>query len=224
VKFLNSIRMPVKENSMPRQVLNTLLVLSLGMSLGLIAKILDCTASNELPYLIEILDLGNFFSGMAIWILIAVAISVYSNSPIRAGINVFLFYTSMLIGYYTYTKYVAGFFPKSYIIIWAVLTIISPFLAYICWYAKGDGKISLIISSGIVGILFTQAFNFRIFYFYRTQRLEIIVFIVSVVMFYKNPKQLAQMIGLSIIIALIWYEIGPFGYLFRFLYFISGYN
>lgn len=86
-------------------------------------------------------------------------ISVYKQTRntgliLLAGINVFLFFTGMLTSYYAYTRFIAGFFPKSYIMIW----------------------------------------------------------LASVVIFYKNPKQLVHMTGLSIVMAVIWNIICPFRY------------
>lgn len=213
LKFLNEIRKPVKDISIYKQIRNTLLVLFAGILLGAFSKFLDCTPVNELPGVFETLDIRNFLGRLSIWLLFAVIISVYSKTPIRAGINVFLFFAGMLTSYYAYTKFIAGFFPKSYIMIWAALTIVSPFLAMIVWYAKGNGSIALLLSSAVVGILFSYAFHFGFFYLdIAYQGLEIIVWLISLVIFYKNPKQLVHMTGLSIIFAVIWNIICPFSY------------
>lgn len=50
----------------------------------------------------------------AILVLLALCISVYSSSSIRAGVNAFAFFVGMLTAYYLYSNYIAGFFPKSY--------------------------------------------------------------------------------------------------------------
>lgn len=202
IKFLNNIRRPAREIDLSRQIINTGLILGLGLFLGLISKMLDCIPANELPHILEMMDVRNFLGRISIWILLAVAISLYSNTPIRAGINVFLFFIGMLVSYYTYTKFVAGFFPKSYILIWVILTIISPLLASICWHAKGNGAVALLLSSAIVGILYTEAFTFGAYYFYvKYQGLEVLVWIIGIALLYKNPKQLFQMVSLSFVIA-----------------------
>ena len=64
------------------------------------------------------LDVGNFLGRFAIWVLIALCISIYSNSAIRASINVFVFFVGMVASYYLYSNYIAGFFPRSYAMIW----------------------------------------------------------------------------------------------------------
>jgi hypothetical protein len=218
-KYLDKIRKPEKNIVLSRKVLNTFSVLCFGLFMGFFSKMLDCPASINIPYPIQkidqAIDLHNFLGGLSIWILLAVAISVYSTTPIRAGINVFFFYSGMLTSYYIYTYYVAGFFPRSYIMIWVILTLISPFLAFVCWYAKGNTNISVVISSIIIGLLFTNAFHFGIFYFYIINHgLEIIVWIASVAILYRNPKQLLKILGVSIVFALIWNFISPYRYLF----------
>lgn len=213
LQFFNNIRTPSKKTSLPKQISNTLLILLLGLSLGLFSKILDCIPSNDLPYLLQVIDLTNFLGRMAIYILLAVAISIYSNTPVRAGIHVFIFFSGMLISYYTYTKYVAGFFPKSYIMIWVAFTLASPFLAYVCWFSKGKGIISLLLSSTIVGILFTQAFFLGLYDFYIIHSQEVIVWIISIILLYKSPKQLLQMLGFSLIIAFLWRILSPFSFI-----------
>ena len=79
-KFLNDIR--VAENAIPlnKQVINTVLILLLGIALGTFSKFLDCTPVNELPFIFEYLDITNFLGRFAIWVMIALCISIYSNS------------------------------------------------------------------------------------------------------------------------------------------------
>jgi len=86
------------------------------------------------------LDLANFLSRLTVWLVIAVCISVFSSTPKRAAVNVFAFFAEMVSAYYMYSEFIAGFFPLHYAMIWAALTAVSPFLAYICWYAKGTGR------------------------------------------------------------------------------------
>lgn len=214
IKKLNNIRQGVYDISTARKIVNTLLILLLGIVLGIFSKFLDCIPSNKLPYLVEMIDLSNFFGRTAIWYLLAVIISTYSKTPIRAAINVFVFFAGMLAGYYVYTRLFAMFWPDmSYFILWAVLTALSPVLAFVCYYAKGKGKTAFIISSFIVAVFFLQAFNFSLTYFDMAyQGLEIVVWIIGIAVLYKSPKQLAAMIGLSLIFAVILRILFPIGF------------
>jgi hypothetical protein len=209
--LLNNIRKPDKSDSVARQIIQSFFVFITGLLLGALSKHLDYIPSNELPYLIEVLDLRNFFGRLAIWILLAVILSVYSKTPVRAGINTFLFFTGLLVSYYAYTIFIAGFFPKHYMLIWIGLTLLSPILAFICWYARGEGKASLMISAIIIGVLFLQAFSFGIFYFGVSYYLEAIVWLVAVILLYKNPGQLAAMLSISLAVAIFLKLILPFG-------------
>lgn len=116
---------------MSKKILHSIAVLFFGIVLGTVSKFLDTTPSNELPFIIERLDVRNFLGRFAIWILIAVCISIYSNSSIRAAVNVFTFFLGMVTSYYLYSKFIAGFFPRSYAMIWFGLTAISPLLAFV---------------------------------------------------------------------------------------------
>ena len=182
-----------------------------GVALGVISKCLDCTAANDLPFIINYLDIRNFLGRFPIWIFLALCISVYSASPIRAGINVFLFFVGMVTSYYLYSKYVAGFFPESYAMIWIGFTVLSPFLAVICWYAKGKSKVSLILSTGITAILFNMTFFYGWLYFHFRSWLELLVFVCGlVVVKRKTFKETAIMIAIGVVLALVLNNIVPF--------------
>ena len=66
------------------------------------------------------LDVHNFLGRFAIWVLLALCISIYSNSAIRAGINVLVFFIGMVASYYLYSNYAAGFFSEKlrYDLVW----------------------------------------------------------------------------------------------------------
>lgn len=202
--YLNRIRTPRKRLSVHRDLQNTFFVVLLGLALGALSKLLDCVPRNHLPLPLSYFDVPNFLGRLAIWLLLAVMLSVYSRSPLRAGLHVFLFFAAMLISYYAYTKFIAGFFPKSYILIWAVCTLISPFLAMLCWYAKGNGIPALLLSSMITGVLFLQAFFFGLTYFdVAYQGLEILVWLAAIAVLYKNPRQCLMMVLLSLLFAVV---------------------
>ena len=209
--FLNNIRCVKNKLPMRKQILHTIGVMLLGIALGIISKYLDCTASNDLPFIIEYLDVRNFLGRFAIWIFLAVCISVYSVSPARASVNVFLFFAGMVTSYYMYSKFIAGFFPKSYALIWISFTILSPFLAFICWYSKGNGKVSLIISAGIIAVLFNMTFLYGWIYFDVRSLLEFVVFICGVIAVRRTTaKETIIMTAVGIVLAFVLNLIIPF--------------
>lgn len=196
---------------MSKKILHSIAVLFFGIVLGTVSKFLDTTPSNELPFIIERLDVRNFLGRFAIWILIAICISIYSNSSIRAAVNVFTFFLGMVTSYYLYSKFIAGFFPRSYAMIWFGLTAISPLLAFVCWYAKGKSKISLAISSLIIAVLFNMTFSYGWIYFDIYSSLELIVFICGLVILRRSTiKETIVTTAIGVIAAMILNMILPF--------------
>ena len=174
----------------------------LGFLLGILQKWIDGTGGSNLPLILQKLDIGNYFGRLAIWILLGKMISMYSESPLRAAINTFFFFLSMLAGYYLYCNYILGFLPRSYMMMWIVIALASFFVAYICWYAKGKGFVAITISSVIIGVLLAQAFNLNItqgFYVYHS--LEVLTWLIGVILLRRKPKEYAIEIGLSVVIA-----------------------
>ena len=167
-KFLNDIRSAENPISGNRKIINTIAILLLGIALGTFSKFLDFRQA-ELPSVLMAidgaLDVHNFLGRFAIWVLIALCISIYSNSAIRASVNVFVFFAGMVVSYYLYSNYVAGFFPRSYAMIWVGFTMISPFLAFVCWYAKGKSRPAFVLSVLILAVLSNMTFVYGWGYF-----------------------------------------------------------
>lgn len=186
----------------------TIEVILFGFALGVLQKWIDGSPGNIFPWLLQQLDIRNYLGRLAIWVLLATSISVYSKSPLRASINTFLFFISMLAGYYLYCNYILGFLPKAYMTIWVVISFASFFMAYICWYAKGEGVIAIIISSAIIGVLFAQAFSLtQGFYVYNLT--EVVTWLIGVIILYRKPKELVVELGLSVVVALIYQIVIP---------------
>lgn len=197
-----------------RMVFHTTVICLLGIALGVFSKYLDYQQGYLPTFLMALdkaFDLHNFFGRFSIWIAIAVCISIYSNSAIRAAINVFIFFAGMISSYYWYSKFVAGFLPISYAMIWAGFTAISPLLAYICWYAKGTSHISLVLSSLICAVFFNMTFTYGWGYFDIGSILEVVVCICTLVILKRRTiKETMIMIVLGVIAAPIINLILPY--------------
>ena len=213
MEVLDNIRMPKKKGSIKTQVFISLSMLIFGICLGTFSKFLDYRHAS-LPGLLrrmdEFLDFHNFLGGFAPWIVIAVCISVYSYTPIRASINVFTFFIGMVSSYYVYSYFVAGFLPKSYAFIWVLFTILSPFCAFLSWYAKGKGMLSLMISAGMISLLINTAFAYGVFYVDIRSWLNVMMLMFGVIVLHKSFKETIGRIGLSIILAIIVDIVIPF--------------
>ncbi len=208
--FLENVRAPRKDIPLNRQITETAGIILFGFALGVLQKWLDGTTANAFPVIIQQLDIRNYFGRLAIWILLATIISVYAKSPLRAAINTFFFFISMLAGYYLYCNYILGFLPKTYMMIWIAISFVTFFMAYICWYAKGEGIIAIFISSIIMGVLLAQAFNLNIIQgFYIYHFLEVLTWIIGVILLRRKLKEYAIEIGLSIVIAFVYQLVMP---------------
>ncbi|KPB06016.1 hypothetical protein [Bacillus sp. CHD6a] len=193
---LNNIRRPVNI-SFSKKVVSSSFLFIAGVMLGVFSKMLDETASNQLPYFLQVMDLRNFFSRMGVWLFLAMLVALHSKSPLRASINVFVFFVGMVGSYYVYTIMVAGFFPRSYMMIWVTMTVISPFMAFVCWYAKGNGILAILISSFLLMFMSRQAFVFGFWYLDISYILEFLLWIATIIVLYQSPKQLIKVFAIG---------------------------
>ncbi len=123
----------------------------LGFILGLTAKLVDVPAiTHSLPIFDDI------FGRFGVWIFTATLISVFSFTPVRAAIRVFSFFISMLLTYYIYTILFLGFYPKSQIILWSIVSLISPICGAIMWYAHQRNWFTNILASLPIVALCTE--------------------------------------------------------------------
>lgn len=206
-EFLNKIRVPDENTTMKSKIVNTILIFLLGIILGLFSKWLDNLSINDeiwWQHFIGILDLGNVFSYFGIWIFLATTISVFSKTPLRASLNVFLFFLGMTISYHLYTVLFSGFNPKSYMMIWYIITLITPILAFICWCAKSNNKISIIICSGILAVMMLFSFGIGMWYFDFKSIIDTILFLGTIVVLYKNPKNSIYSLLIAIVLAFVF--------------------
>lgn len=206
-EILTKIREQDKTLVFSKKVINTFIVLVFGIVLGIFSKWLDNTPLNDSimwkRFLLGYLDLGNVFSMIGIWLLIALCISIYSATPLRASINVFIFFLGMNISYHIYTIIFAGFNPMNYMMIWYFLTLFSPILAFICWYSKGAGIIPVIINTCIIAIMILCCFGIGMWYFDFTSIINTIIFIITLIILYNTPqKSIITLIG-GLVIAFV---------------------
>ena len=204
ISFLEKVRTSNDNLTTFNKIINSSMVFLFGIALGVFSKWLDNMSLNDSiwwQHILGIIDLGNVLSSLGVWILIAVCISVYSNSPLRAGINVFIFFLGMCVSYHIYTIAFVGFNPRNYMLIWYGITLISPFMAFVCWYAKGNGIITFIIKICIITVMILCSFSIGMWYFDFISLIDTIFFIIILVVLYDTPKNLLYSLICSVLVA-----------------------
>ena len=203
---LNNIRCLNKNYSKKNALFTTIIIFIFGVLMGIISKSLDNLAIDSTIWWHNIIgkfDFGNVLSCMGIWLLIALTISIYSKTPLRASLNVFLFFLGMNLSYHLWTIIYSGFNPNKYMMIWYSLTIFSPLLAFISWYAKGKHFISVIISSFIIGVLMVFCFSIGQWYIYFKSFIDTLIFILSLLVLYHDYKSSIKSLIIGILLSFI---------------------
>lgn len=214
MKYLNRVRKPETQVSFQSNLLMVAGALLLGVCLGTFSKYLDYRQAT-LPHMLQqvdaSLDLHNFLGTFAPWIVIALFLSIKSPSPFQASADVFAFFTGMVASYYLYSNYVAGFFPKSYAMIWMGFTLLSPILAFFCWYAKGTGWLAIVISAGILGFLINCTLVYGMWYVDLRSALHLVTLVLgTLILRRRNGKETLLVIGLSMPTAILPNLLIPF--------------
>lgn len=145
--MLERIRKPQKRIPLNRAVIYSMGIMACGLITGVGVKLMD----------IYTVHLGNIFSQMSVWIFLCSALAVYSSTPRRAAVNVFLFCAGMLLTYYLTAEGMHSPYSMTFVYGWSVFSLFSPLLAFFTWYAKGKGTVSRLLTAGIVVVLLVLA-------------------------------------------------------------------
>ncbi|MGG3890816.1 hypothetical protein [Metabacillus fastidiosus] len=192
------------------EILGFILCLVFGISSGIISKYLDTIGVDGSWWTYVPHYFADLFTRLGIWVLIGTIIAAYSKTLIRAPINTLIFFIGMLISYYVYSAYLFGFFPTSYFILWGSIALLSPLLAIIVWKAKNNVHLAFILPALPMGLLLSLSLGMGLYYVYLSYIAELIMYIVTCVIFYKKPKQMIISVILSFIVAFIFDQISPF--------------
>lgn len=205
-KSLNSVRSPIKTNSFIVKFFFSSMAFLGGMAVEILSKFLEKTPVITFPFNLGSFNFGNFLGSFTVIALIGIIVSAYSRSYLRATLNTFLLYAGMLAGHYLYSIIFADIIPDiDYLTLWVVFTLIYPLLGVMCWYAKGKGIAAILLSAIIITFMFMQAFNVGLFYItFKSSILDLIVWIASIVILFRDFKQTLISVGISIPIAFIY--------------------
>ena len=154
--FLSSIR-TTKKTTFVKAFIFTFLITIAGSITGIFIKLIEIY-----PYEITdsalfgniLVNLGDIFSEIPVWIFICTVIAVYSSSSVRAGINVFCFCVGMLVTYYITAELINASYSLMFAYGWGIFALFTPIFAFVTWYAKGKGTAALCISVLIILLMF----------------------------------------------------------------------
>lgn len=157
--FLNKIRTESNaELSIKQKILYVLLSFVFGIILGLLTKYIEA-----IPHFRIFGDFLNLLSHISsrigMWVFMGTIISCWSQTPKLGAVNVFAFFSGMLLAYYIYSMKLFGFFPTYYFLRWGLIALGSPLLAYIVWFSRGDGWIAPLCIALPIGLLIEQGFS-----------------------------------------------------------------
>lgn len=123
----------------------------IGIVLGIIAKFAD---GRDFMYYFPVF--ADIMGRFGIWVWAAAIISIRSKTALFAAVRSFVFFIGMLSAYYGYTVLFLKFFPKSQIILWGVIAMVTPFCGFLIWQIHKEGHYINFISSLPFTIFFTE--------------------------------------------------------------------
>ncbi|MDE7284013.1 MAG: hypothetical protein K2N85_10605 [Lachnospiraceae bacterium] len=123
----------------------------IGIGMGITAKFTD--GRFFLYYFPVFSDIMGRFG---IWVWAAALIAIRSKKPLFAAIRSFTFFIGMLLAYYSYTVVFLHFFPKSQMILWGVIAMVTPFCGFLIWHIHKKSHYANFVSSLPFTVFFTE--------------------------------------------------------------------
>lgn len=123
----------------------------IGIVLGIAAKLIDVPhITSNFPIFDDIM--GRF----GVWVWAAVLISIRSKTPLLAAMRSFAFFIGMLSAYYGYTVLFLKFFPKSQMVLWGGIAMLTPFCGFLIWHIRKNKLYTYLIASLPFILFFTE--------------------------------------------------------------------
>ncbi|UPK43049.1 hypothetical protein [Paenibacillus pabuli] len=211
---MNQIRVK-SESTTKQKVVSIGFAMLIGVIMGVAAKLVDAPGINPIFD-----DIGG---RLGVWVFAAALISVFSYSPKLAAVKIFVFFGSMLTVYYVYTVLLLHFSPERAMVFWGICAVVSPICAYIMWYARGSGLLSIVVAALPVTLLLSEGFQLRHAYlpihthYYLIPVLMIIYLIMIVVLLLIipiNKKQVLPILSIALILSFIMIYFNVLGWIF----------
>lgn len=183
--------------------------------MGVAAKLVDVPGVNPI--------FDSVGGRLGVWVFVAALLSVFCYSPKLAAVKIFVFFGSMLTVYYVYTVLFLHFFPERAMVFWGICAVVSPICAYIMWYARGIGLLSIVVAALPVTLLLSEGFQLRHAYlpihthYYLVPILMIIYLIMIIVLLLIipiNKKRILPILSVAIILSFIMIYFNVLGRIF----------
>ncbi|MGO4731844.1 DUF6518 family protein [Paenibacillus sp. 2KB_22] len=200
---LSEIRVE-KKSTTKQNFFSVLSAITIGMILGLVAKLVDDQGINPIFDAIG--------GRLGVWIFVATLIAIFSYSPKLAAFKICSFFVSLLTIYYLYTVFFLNFFPMREIVFWGMCAVVSPVCAYVMWYARGNGFLSSAVLALPITALLSEGYQLRNAYlpehthYYLIPILMGIYLIMVIILLIVVPKRRLEfliVLPISIILSLI---------------------
>ena len=215
MNVLNETRVPKEKYKLKTNVLIAAGILVFGIVMGVFSKYLDISYEN-LPVFLDSLDdllnLHVFFDGFSPWVVLGLGICIYSPRPFNAAVNIYVFFCSFLASYYIYGISTVNEWPAGYsLVVWGGLAILSPLIGYFCWYAKGDGVLAIIVSSGFIGFLMNTTFDYGFWYFEVKSLMEVFMLVLGIYILRRNVRESLFIVCFAVPFGIFMKMVIPFG-------------
>lgn len=123
----------------------------MGIVLGITAKFAD---GRDFMYYFPVF--ADIMGRFGMWSWAAAIISIRSKTALFAAVRTFVFFIGMLSAYYGYTVLILKFFPKSQVILWGIIAMVTPFCGFLIWHIHKDSHYANFISSVPFAIFLTE--------------------------------------------------------------------
>ena len=134
---------------MKRKIQNVILhpgsMALIGLLTGVLVKMLDIHCYTQHFGV----SLSDIFSQAGVWVVVGIAISLYSRNTKYAMGNIFLFSAGMLLTYYLTAEAAHAVYGWTFLHAWAVFACLSPLMAYLARLTLRPGVLALVLKVGV---------------------------------------------------------------------------